>query len=994
MGLKRDTRYFHGGIPMITLGFSLGIPRLKPGAIKTKHQIMKLILLLLPFLAFAQCPVITQQPQSQADCEGNSIRMIVISNGNAFQWEKKRPQDANFSTIAGATLANYQIMPSGNSLHPTGTLYRVKISIGSCSIYSEVASIQIRKINTILNAPVCERGNGQLTANHSEGATHFQWMRSINGGAFEEIIDNEQFQGGQQNQLQIKQASKELDGQKFKIRIDFNVSPNNDNEGSLQNLNQTTTCPRTSAEITLQIKSSPIPRHAANQYAGCIEEAFSVNASGCSPYTTQWYDAYQQAVGSGARLLITLHDYIPHPLFATCVNAGCESLPSSGTQAKAFNKPTPPQNAGTPPEICPGISIPFQASGGSNNIWYLSASSTTPLSTATTISTIATPENSQLTRFVSQKINGCESDRTAISVQIRSNIDCNPIDNTNNDPPPDINPPPTDSSDSSLPHVQLIYQLQQNCESGTYSLHVTGCPVESHIDINRQVVLATNDWEAYVPENMEIQITCPASISNTLNILLPALRAPQIEIQTNYQNFVCEGDKTTLSIELPPGAQLVGWEFNGHLFAQQTDINEALNAGNYQAIIQRNGCTYRSEVLHVDVHTKPSPPNLIASKNQMCLGDSINILAAESHPFYLWNDQHTASTFIAIGKKQGQIDVYIQVSDDGFCWSNPSKSIQIRVNPIPERPQILVQKNGGFCRRDSVLLVLNKTGTNYRWSSNETSANIYSKKPESYEASWQDSLGCWSPPSNPIKTYYFPEEPQPRIQTFNRQFCIGESIILRATPAYAYKWSSNEQTDSIVVSFSNIISLKTKNEFGCWSPPSLPLHVVAQENPWMPKLIRSGAYFIQAINQEKISKYEWRLGKHILIDTTAQIKIRQSGLFQVRAVRQYQLIDAIPIQCFSPFQVASLGIPTDDPGVQVYPNPNKGEQLQVEIQEDLSHVKAELYSLQGKQIKQWQINDTQHILSLQISDITSGSYILILYAGNWSAEKRIFLVSD
>ncbi|MEN9959078.1 MAG: hypothetical protein RLZZ474_1322, partial [Bacteroidota bacterium] len=165
----------------ITLGFSLGIPRLKPGAKKPNPDKMKtlLLLLLLPFLAYTQCPVITQQPQSQADCDGNSIRMIVISNGTTFQWEKKRPQDANFSNISGAIQANYQIMPTGNSANPTSTQYRVKISLGACSIYSETASIQLRKINSILNPAICERGNGVLESIQTEGATHYQWMRSI-----------------------------------------------------------------------------------------------------------------------------------------------------------------------------------------------------------------------------------------------------------------------------------------------------------------------------------------------------------------------------------------------------------------------------------------------------------------------------------------------------------------------------------------------------------------------------------------------------------------------------------------------------------------------------------------------------------------------------------------------------------------------------------------------------------------------------------------------
>lgn len=956
-------------------------------------KLLLFFLLLLPLLAYPQCPVITQQPQSQADCDGNSIRMIVVSNGTTFQWEKKRPQDANFANITGATQANYQIMPTGNTANPTGTQYRVKVGLGSCNLYSDPASIQLRKINSILNPAICERGNGVLESIQTEGAIHYQWLRSINGGPFVDMMDDIQFQGTRQNQLRITQSTANLDGQKFKIRIDFNVSPNNDNEGSTQNLNQTLTCPRTSAEITLQIKISPTPRHAANVYSGCLNQAFPVNATGCSPYTTQWYDEQQNPVGTGARLLVTFSDESPHTYFATCINAGCESLRSTGVQAQAFPKPNPPQNAGTLSEICPGRSITFKASGGTNNIWYLSASSTGPISTATSYTIVANPANNLLTRYVSQKINGCESDRTALNVQVLSSATCSPSDNTNT-PPPDDNPPPTDTTEQTFPHVQLSYQLRQNCESGTYALNIHGCHLATQILINRQATQLSNYFESYVPENTELHITCPESISDPLDILLPGLTPPEIPIQTNYQNFVCEGEKTSLSIQLPIGAHMVGWEYNGHIFDRANTINAVLNTGNYQAIIQRNSCSYRSESIYIDVRPIPGMPSLITPTSDMCEGDSISIHTLETYPFCLWNGQENSQEFIAKANEAGKIQVYAQVSEDGICWSSPSKPLDLLINPTPARPQIRVENNNGFCRGDSILLELDKTGIGYKWSTLETNQFVYSHLPASYEAIWQDSMGCWSPPSEAVQTYYYPDEPQPHIHTLNRQFCQGQSVTVYASPAFEFRWSTHAKSDSIVVNTSDTIYLKTQNEYGCWSPPSLPLHIIAQENPWMPLLKRSGMYFIQASNLEPISTYEWKLDGQRLSDTTAQIKIRQSGFFQVRAIKKYLLADASPVQCYSPYQVSSFGISEDDPGIRLYPNPNKGEQIQVEIQDDITDVHVALYSLQGKMLKQWQMVDTQDVRSLNLQQIPAGSYLLQFYAQQWEREKRIFIVSD
>jgi hypothetical protein len=954
---------------------------------------MKLLpLLLLPLFAFPQCPVITQQPQSQTDCDGNSIRMIVLSNGTSFQWEKKQPQDANFTHIAGASQANYQIIPSGNISNPNGTQYRVKISLGTCSIYSEQVQIQLRKINSILNPTICERGNGVLESIHTEGATRFQWTRSVNGGPYLDLIDNDHFQGTQQNQLHIIQANQNLDGQKFKIRIDFNISLNNDNEGSTQNLNQTSTCPRTSTEITLQIKPSPTPRHAASTYNGCMNQAFTVNATGCSPYTTQWYDEKRNRIGTGARLNLTLNDSIPYPVFATCINAGCESLPSTGTRAQAFPKPSPPLNAGTPSEICPGLSIAFKASGGSNNIWYVTPTSTSPLSTATNYTTRASHANSTLTRFVSQNIRGCESARTPIIVRVLPTNLCTPEDTTIT-PPPIVNPPPADTT-RKLPHVHLSYELHQNCESASYSLTINGCPNIPLITINRQFTHVGSYYASYVPENQELHITCPESIGSPLDILLPGLNVPEIQMQTNYQNFLCEGDKAFLGIRLPLGANMIGWEFNGHLYSHQVSMLEPLAAGNYQAIIQRNSCTYRSEIVVIEVRPKPQAPAVISAKNSLCLGDSLLVQTQSNHPFSLWNGKEKAPKYLLKAKEVGEQKIQVQISDEGRCWSDPSIPLFIQIHPIPEKPEILVPNKGGFCAGDSILVQLNKIGLQYRWSTNDSTQYLYSRIARSYEAKYQDSVGCWSPPSSPIHTILFPLEPQPQIQVKSRQFCQGESITLHSSPAHAYVWSTNEYTDTINVKISTRVSLKTQNQYGCWSITSKSIEVIAQENPWMPMLKRLGGYFIQATNQERVTRYEWKLDNKNLIDTSALLKIKQSGLFHVRAMRTYKLVDAPSVHCYSSYQVGSFGIPVDDPGIRIYPNPNRGEQITIEIQEDLTNVQMELFSLQGKKIKHWEINDTLHIQRLSLSDVISGNYILVMYANLWLREKRIFIVSD
>ena len=84
----------------------------------------------------------------------------------------------------------------------------------------------------------------------------------------------------------------------------------------------------------------------------------------------------------------------------------------------------------------------------------------------------------------------------------------------------------------------------------------------------------------------------------------------------------------------------------------------------------------------------------------------------------------------------------------------------------------------------------------------------------------------------------------------------------------------------------------------------------------------------------------------------------------------------------------------EDPGIRAYPNPNKGQQIKIEIQEDLTKIQMELFSLQGKLIKSWQMPDTLTINYLDLEDVISGVYIMTLAAKNWVRQQRIFIVSD
>ena len=938
---------------------------------------------------FAQCPEISQQPISQTDCETNSIRMIVGSNATQFQWEKKRPQDAAFTPISGATQASYQIYPTGGTAHPSGTLYRAKVSTTGCFVISEPASITLHTITNILNPSICARGNGRLEAQIPtiQQASNFQWTLSVNNAPFLDLSDDATYSGTRTPNLNILHARTEMDGYRYKIRMNFSISPNNDNEGSLLNQNQVSTCPRSSNDILLQIKTSPVPFHAASQYKGCIDQAITLNSTGCSPYTTQWYDRDGTPMAQGAKAFVTLADLNPRIYTATCLKLGCESLPSRGTSAQAYTRPSAPTNTGTPESMCANLPITFKASGGTNNIWYLTETASSPVSTATQLVTTGLTPETTVSRFVSQSINNCESPRTAIHVQIKSTIACGgitdsptpptiPLDSGNIDTPdPVVEVPPI--KEPEIPRI--TYTLSPNCGRETYQLTVKGCPNTPQIfnQYGPEKLIGLGEStaiEAYA--EAYIQIRCPGTAAPPIQVTIPAMRKPEIRIETTYTNFACSGDDITLQAIIPPETEFIGWELNGHWLAEQNIISGELRPGFYQPVVRKNECIHRGDGMYIEVHERPLPPEITLTATKVCLGDTVRVHANMSQLKWV-NHAPTHQRFI--GSAAGTYSFSAQSAIDGVCWSETSEPIILLVRPLPPPPKINSIRNAGFCVGDSTKLEADAPSLKYAWNTSDSTQIRFSKIPETNQVKYQDTHGCWSAWSNPITTFHFPAAAQPFIKAIpNRQFCQGSFVTIHASPAFRYLWNNGSTMDSLILRNSEKITLKIQNEYGCWSIPSSPLVIASQPNPNVPLLDKMGSYFLQARSLfDQPDRFLWKLNQVDLTDSLSQIKLFTSGIYSVTAQKKYVLDGELPIWCISAARNYNYILPVELGGISIYPNPTQGATISIELLNLTLQSTIELVDLQGHLIQRWELGNSSIRHRIRLDDqLANGNYIL------------------
>ncbi|MFD3292107.1 T9SS type A sorting domain-containing protein [Aquirufa sp. KTFRIE-69F] len=575
-----------------------------------------LFFLFYSFAAFAQCATINTQPLPQITCEGDSIRLIVVSSNGTFQWEKRRPSDAKFTSITNARAARYHFL-SGGATHPTGSYYRLKVTLGKCIIYSDSVLVTLRKAPVISNFTICEKT-----------LISFPYSWTLNGQAVDSII-----------------ATPTLNGAKIKAFARYSTLP----LGS---------CILASNEVSLSVTSLPAaPSHSVKLVKACVGLPFSLNATGCSPSLTYWYNSDGLKIGEGSRLPLIASD---SAIFrATCVKSGCEGPLSSGVKTAIYPIPAPPQNTSSN-YFCSDVAFSLQASGGLNNIWYESESAKSSLSTATALAIKAISNtginDSLLVRFASVKINDCESTRIPVTIRIKPRLvirALNPISLTgertisvpetlplNGTPPYRITysssaksplgpftsngflfRTATDSLGCSVKDTTevnyvrngpIIHRLtalfETNCLTNNYRIRINGCPMKtSALSVSKRYESAMAD---FILTGGNYTFLCNDGETDTLTLNLPVLKQPSSLQRKSFTSPICDADSASLSLTIDSSVHFIGWELNGHLFATDKIVRGLLPSGEYQSVFEENGCFYRSEKINLDRKANPPAPRL------------------------------------------------------------------------------------------------------------------------------------------------------------------------------------------------------------------------------------------------------------------------------------------------------------------------------------------------------------------------------------------------
>lgn len=307
-------------------------------------------------------------------------------------------------------------------------------------------------------------------------------------------------------------------------------------------------------------------------------------------------------------------------------------------------------------------------------------------------------------------------------------------------------------------------------------------------------------------------LSLPSEPVNTTSYPLPG--KPLISGDTLY----CAGDSVLLT---GPPAAAYQWSTG------DSTVSIYAAEGIYSlAITDEHGCeSPLSDPRSITEHPLPSKP-LISGNGSYCEGDS-TLLGTGPASAYQWS---TGENTRNITVKAGTYTVV--VFDSLACGSPPSDPFPVTELPKPDKPVITPDGPTDFWAGDSLVLSTGSAETYLWYPGGETSPEIVVKAAGEYSLVVGDANGCLSDLSESVTiTVLTYTKPVVSVEG-DTEFCEGEPPALLSAPdAFAWEWSTGEDTQSISAGESGEYRVRLFSETGYGSEWSDPVRLTLYPAP-------------------------------------------------------------------------------------------------------------------------------------------------------------------
>jgi len=393
-------------------------------------------------------------------------------------------------------------------------------------------------------------------------------------------------------------------------------------------------------------------------------------------------------------------------------------------------------------------------------------------------------------------------------------------------------------------------------------------------------------------------------------------RVPEDEIVSNLQQLIGQSRNDF--------GHNLSWVVSRVSFIKETISNSVINAQNrvigsvYNVFagpqtdniqvprpdgvhIQGTGLTQLAEAWNSSLtdaffqQSQPRNPLPVPTFKIACAGETrVKVtIQANNYPEVSWNQVGGGSREIVTDN--GVFKVKVKDFNGNFLYSP-----QIEINqqtfealPRPSTPIITSTKGLSFCDGTSITLSV-PDAAEYQWSNGSNAQSISVAESGQYSVKVKNGSDCWSFPSQVVSTV---KNPLPAIPTIIAkgplEFCSDKSVTLEVenggvlSTSNGLLWNSGQISASITVKEPGRYSVRTVNQFNCYSQFSVPVTVTVYPTPETPVISPSGQ--IRFCEREAVTLYSnstasalWNTG-----DTTPNLLVRQSGTYRVKAINEF-----------------------------------------------------------------------------------------------------------
>ena len=385
----------------------------------------------------------------------------------------------------------------------------------------------------------------------------------------------------------------------------------------------------------------------------------------------------------------------------------------------------------------------------------------------------------------------------------------------------------------------------------------------------------------------------------------------------------------------------------------------ANSAGQFTLVLRdTNGCEGH-DTLQLGVFQDPVPS--LGPDTTVCLSDS-TLLDPGNFASYLWSTQDTTPT---INYSQPGL-VSVTVIDVNGCVG--SDTLLIQNHPSPQ-PTIVAPSGTIVCRNSTVTLQVQQTYGNYLWSNGMFGQQTLVDTSGIFSVIVFDSLGCQGTDSFAVT--YRDDVAGPStvlLRSGPADFCNGDSLRLDAGAGFfGYCWfPGGDSSQRITVYTPGEWWVTVSNGFGCQGNSDTVVTDV------FPRPVPSLAYSNDSLYSGPASTYQWnKNGVPLAGETQSTLYMPPygSGGYSVT------ITDTTGCDSTSDvFMFVGIQEPGQLFGIQVYPNPTRGEVMIHSLEGILEPVKVEVRNLLGQRVHQADFTHLTETVRLGLSDLPAGLY--------------------